>query len=159
LLQERDQLAALLKLDEGGRIQELIEPDMGLAKQLREANEKRERLNTDGHQTKDEYTDALTALAIAKSQINTLHQGKRAQEERCPELESRLHREERALARGQASTGPAEVEMLRVIIQRQLLSQQARKQAREYLLEAAQQLGGKDERLDEAIKLFEGGEL
>jgi hypothetical protein len=39
LIQERDQMSNLLKLNEDGRIQDLIQQNMGLAKSLREANE------------------------------------------------------------------------------------------------------------------------
>jgi predicted nucleic acid-binding Zn-ribbon protein len=77
LLLEREQMAALLKLNEAGRIQELIEQNVSLAKNLREANEKVDRLFRESNADKDAYTDALRDLAIAKSQINRLHQEKR----------------------------------------------------------------------------------
>jgi tetratricopeptide (TPR) repeat protein len=88
LLQERDQMAALLKLNEAGRIQDLIEQNMSLAKNLREANEKVERLNRESNADKDAITDALRDLAIAKSQINSLHQEKREQDQRLADLEA-----------------------------------------------------------------------
>src|SRR5690606_36025418 len=64
LLLERDQMAALLKLNEAGRIQQLIEQNMGLAKQLREATEKVDRLDLDNNATKDELTETLHDLAM-----------------------------------------------------------------------------------------------
>jgi predicted nucleic acid-binding Zn-ribbon protein len=94
LLRERDQMAALLKLNEAGRIQELIEQNMALAKNLREANEKVDRLFRESNADKDAYTDALRDLAIAKSQINRLHQEKREQDQRLADLEDRLRNEE-----------------------------------------------------------------
>ena len=94
LLRERDQMAALLKLNEAGRIQELIEQNMALAKNLREANEKVDRLFRESNADKDAYTDALRDLAIAKSQINRLHQEKREQDQRLADLENRLRNEE-----------------------------------------------------------------
>lgn len=159
LLQERDQMAALLKLNEAGRIQDLIEQNMSLAKNLREAGEKVDRLNRESNADKDAITDSLRDLAIAKSQINRLHQDKREQEKRLADLESRLKNEEQALSSGQVAADPAEVEVLRDIIQRQLRVQERRRQARDLLVDAAKELGAKDERLAKAIELFDGQEI
>jgi chromosome segregation ATPase len=159
LLLERDQMAALLKLNESGRIEQLIEQNMGLAKSLREANEKVDRLNKDNNAAKDDIVDALRDLAIAKSQINRLQQENRAQTKRIVELSERLKGEEKALAKGEASADPAEVEMLREVIRRQLRVQERRRQAKELLVEAVKDLGKQDERLNEAIELFDGGEV
>ena len=159
LLQERDQMAALFKLNEAGRIQDLIEQNMTLAKNLREANEKVDRLNRDSNADQDATTAALRDLAIAKSQINRLHQDKREQEQRLAELENRLKNEEQALAKGQLAADPAEVEVLRDIIKRQLRVQERRRQARDLLVEAAKEMGAKDERLAKAIELFDAQEI
>ena len=110
LLQERDQMSALLKLNEAGRMQDLIEQNMALAKNLREANEKVERLNRESNADKDAITDALRDLAIAKSQINSLHQEKLAQDKRIAELKNRLENEENALANGQVAADPMEID-------------------------------------------------
>ena len=159
LLQERDQMSALLKLNEDGRIQDLIQQNMGLAKNLREANEKVERLNLDNNSAKDDITDALRDLAIAKSQINKLHQDKREQDKRLEELETHLKGEESSLASGKTSANPEEVSVLRDIIQRHLRVQERRRQARDLLVEAVKDMGSKDERIAQAIKLFDGQEI
>ena len=159
LLQERDQMSALLKLNEDGRIQDLIQQNMGLAKNLREANEKVERLNLDNNSAKDDITDALRDLAIAKSQINKLHQDKREQDKRLAELEKRLQSEESALKTGQVAANPEEVAVLRDIIQRQLRIQERRRQARDLLVDAVKEMGSKDERVAQAIQLFDGQEI
>lgn len=159
LLQERDQMAALFKLNEAGRIQDLIEQNMTLAKNLREANEKVDRLNRDSNADQDATTAALRDLAIAKSQINRLHQDKREQEQRLAELENRLKNEEQALAKGQLAADPAEAGVLRDIIKRQLRVQERRRQARDLLVEAAKEMGAKDERLAKAIELFDAEEI
>jgi predicted Zn-dependent protease len=156
LLQERDRMSDLLSLNEDGRIQDLIQQNMGLAKNLREANEKVERLNLDNNSTKDDVIVALQNLAIAKSQINKLHQEKREQDQRLAELEKRLQGEETALANGQASNNPEEVAMLRDIIQRQLRVQERRRQARDLLIQAVKDMGAKDEQLSKAVELFDG---
>lgn len=159
LVQERDQMAALLKLNEAGRIQELVEQNMSLAKNLREANEKVERLNLDNNVTKDDMTDALRDLAMAKSQINRLQQEKRGQDKRLADLENRLKGEEASLAAGSASSDPAEVDTLREIIRRQLRVQERRRQARDLLLEAVKQMGTQDQNLAQAIEMFDGQEV
>lgn len=159
LMLEREQMSNLLKLNEDGRIQDLIQQNMGLAKNLREANEKVERLNIDNNSAKDDIIDALRDLAIAKSQINKLHQERRDQDKRLADLEQRLKGEESALSNGQVAADPAEVAVLRDIIQRQLRVQERRRQARDLLIEAVKDMGSKDERIAQAITLFEGQEI
>ncbi|MGA0854015.1 MAG: tetratricopeptide repeat protein, partial [Luteolibacter sp.] len=159
LIQERDQMSALLKLNESGRIQDLIEQNMSLAKNLREANEKVESLSKENNSDKDAYTDALRDLAIAKSQINKLQLEKREQEKRLDELEKRLMSEEAALAKGESNADPAEADLLREIIKRQLRTQERRRQARELLVDAARELGNGDERISQAIEIFDAGEV
>ncbi|MEI6175998.1 MAG: tetratricopeptide repeat protein [Verrucomicrobiota bacterium] len=159
LLQERDQMSKLLKINEPGRIQDLIEQNMAYAKNLREANEKLDRMNRESNADKDSINAAIRDLAIAKSQINRLHQDKRDQEKRLADLEARLKSEELALSKQKPDADPAEVEMLRDIIKRQLRVQESRRQARALLVEAAKDLGTKDERLANAIALFDGQEI
>jgi tetratricopeptide (TPR) repeat protein len=159
LTQERDQMSALLKLNESGRIQDLIEQNMSLAKNLREANEKVESLSRENNADKDAYADALRDLAIAKTQINNLQQEKREQDRRVAELEVRLKSEEAALAKGESNADPAETELLRDIIKRQLRTQERRRQARELLVDAARELGTGDERISKAIEIFDTGEI
>lgn len=159
LLLERDQMSALLKLNEGGRIQEMIEQNMALAKSLRESNEKIDRLYRESNGDKDQLTESLRDLAIAKSQINRLHQEKKEQEKRLAELESRLEQEEDALASGNASEDPAEVLILRDIIKRQLGVQSRRIQARNLLVDATKKLSIQDPQLAEAIALFDSQEI
>ncbi len=158
LLRERDQLAALLKLNEESRISELINQNMGLARELREANDRVERLNRDSNATKDAFTEALRDLALAKTQINRLQQEHREQEQRLAGLREQLRNEEALLARNPGAD-PAEAEMLREIIRRQLRTQEHRRQAREFLLETARDLGREDERIAEAIDILDGVEL
>ena len=159
LTKERDQMSALLKLNESGRIQDLIEQNMSLAKNLREANEKVESLSRENNADKDAYTEALRDLAIAKTQINNLQQEKREQDRRVAELEVRLKSEEAALAKGESNADPAETELLREIIKRQLRTQERRRQARELLVDAARELGTGDERISKAIEIFDTGEI
>ncbi len=159
LASERDQMKAVLKLNEAGRIQDLIEQNMSLAKKLRDANSKVDTLNRDNNTTKDDFTDALRDLAVAKSQINRLNQERRAQDKRLADLEARLKSEQAALAESHASSDPAEIETLRNIIKRQLLTQERRRQASAILIEAAKHLGSTDANVASAISLLEGEEI
>ncbi|MEI6675483.1 MAG: tetratricopeptide repeat protein [Verrucomicrobiota bacterium] len=159
LAAERDQMKAVLKLNEAGRMQDLIEQNMSLAKKLREANGKVDTLNRDNNATKDDFTDALRDLAVAKSQINRLNQERRAQDKRLADLENRLKLEQTALADSRASSDPVEIETLRNIIKRQLLTQERRRQASSILIAAAKNLGAADPNVASAINLLEGEEI
>ena len=159
LLQEREQMSALLKLNDNSRIHELIQQNIGLAKNLREANDKVERLNLDNNHTKDEFTAAIRDLSLAKFQINKFHQEKREQDSRLTELENRLKNEASALAKGQVATDPAETAVLRDIIQRQLRIQERRRQARDLLIGAVKDLATQDPSIAEAINLFDSQEI
>ena len=63
------------------------------------------------------------------------------------------------MSNGQIAADPAEVAVLRDIIQRQFRVQERRRQARDLLIEAVKDMGSKDERIAQAISLFEGQEI
>ncbi len=155
LLAERDQMAALLKLNEGGRIQDLIEQNMSLAKKLRESSEKLDRLYKDSNSDKDQITEALRDLAIAKSQINSLRSENKKHEERLLVLQKKLEEEQQRLASADVGSDPAEVAVLRDIIQRQLRLQKRKQQARQLLVRAVKDLSSQDNQLAEAVKMLE----
>jgi len=159
LLREREQMAALLKLNESGRIEELVAQNVGLSRSLREKQEQVDRLSLDNNAAKDEVNEAKRNLAIAKSKINRLHQEKREQDERISELTEKLRQEELLLTSGQATVDSEELEMLREVIRRQLRVQERRRQAKDLLVDAVKSLGQEDDRLKEAIELFDGTEL
>ena len=157
LMRERDQMSALLKLNEGTQIQTLIDQNMALAKQLREAGEKLERLNQDNNANQDALIEATRDLAIAKQNINDLKREKIAQEKRRSELEGRLRGEDQQLAEGGGD--PAEVEMLRGIIQKQIRIQERRRKAAEILLETARDRAKDDEKVAQALDLYTQEEM
>ena len=159
LLREREQMAALLKLNESGRIEELVAQNVGLSRSLREKQEQVDRLSLDNNSAKDEIVEAKRNLAIAKSQINRLHQEKREQDKRISELSEKLRQEELLLTSGQATVDSEELEMLREVIRRQLRVQERRRQAKDLLVDAVKSLGQEDDRLKEAVELFDGTEL
>ena len=157
LLREKEQMAALLKLSEGSRIQEVIDQNLGLAKQLREAQENVERLNKANNATQDQLLEAMRDLAIAKGNINDFKREKIAQEKRMADMERRLRAEAAGLAAGNAD--PAEADMLRALIQKQLRIQERRRKAGELLVDAVREKAEKDETLREAVQLYEQSEL
>lgn len=160
LLRERDHMAALLKLSESGRMQQLIERNMGLAKELREAKERVERINKDNDDTKDELTEALRDLAITKRKIIDLQTEKRSQDQRMSQLELQLKSDEKSLASGGAAASDEEAKTLRDIIQRQQRVLERRKQAAELLLEAAKKKSATgDANYDEAVALLTDEEV
>ncbi len=159
LLQERDQMSAMLKLNADGRIQDLIQQNIGLAKNLREAEENVERLNKENNASKDDLTAATRDLAMAKRQINSLKQERQKQDARIDELKKRLEGEDVALAAGQATANSEEVAALREIIQKLMRTQERRRQAKELLIDAVKEMGVKDEQIAKATQLFDGEEL
>lgn len=159
LLLEREQMSALLKLNEDGRIQDLIDQNMSLAKSLREAKDRFDRLYRESNADKDAITDALRDLAVAKSQIQRLREEKTQQEARIAELEAQLAKEDASLASGTSSTDPQEVIVLREIIKRQIVSQKRRQQASELLIAAVRKLGSDDAQLASALDVLEGEEV
>jgi Flp pilus assembly protein TadD len=160
LLRQRDHMAALLKLNETGRIQQLIEQNMGLAKELREAKERVERLHKNQEQTNDQLTEALRDLAIAKTKIIGLQKEKQEQQQRLTELEMQLQNNEKSLAKGEASASKEEADTLREIIKRQLRVQERRKHAAHLLLQAAKkQMTAGDSDYDEALAMLTDQEV
>jgi tetratricopeptide (TPR) repeat protein len=154
LLSERDQMAALLKLSESGRIQQLIEQNMGLAKELREAKERVARIDKDNNDTKDELTDALRDLAITKSKIIGLQTEKRAQDQRLADLEMQLKASEKSIATGEGVANDEEASALRDIIKRQLRVQDRRKKQAALLLDAAKTSTSPESLVTEAVTMM-----
>jgi pentatricopeptide repeat protein len=159
LLRERDQMNALLKLNESSRIEELVAQNVALSKSYREAKEQVDRLQSDNDASKDLIVEAQRDLAIAKSRINRLNQEKADQDKRISELTEKLRQEELLLESREETADAEEVEMLREVIRRQLRAQERRRQAKELLVDAVKNLGQDDARLKEAIELFDGTEL
>lgn len=159
LATERDQMRALLNLSDAGRLQELIEQNTSLHKNLRETQAKYDTLYREHGAANDELAAAITDLAVAKGQINRFKQEKRRQDQHLAELQARLRGEERALSGGLVAADAEEIAMLRNVINRQLMIQERRKQQTRILLDGAKQLGDKDPKIREAIELLEGDDL
>ena len=159
LTQERNQLRELLKLNEGSQVQTLIEQNMGLAKQLREASENVDRLNREVNANQDELLTSMRDFALAKEAINAFKREKAAQDKRIAELEARLRAEDKSLAEGNSGATSEETEMLRGLVQKQLRVQKRQRQAVQILLDAAGEKAKNDDKYKQALSLFEGAEL
>jgi hypothetical protein len=157
LLREKEQMASLLKLSEGSRIQEVIDQNLGLAKDLRVAEEKIKNLSDQNNANLDELTTAYRDLAIAKSNINDFKREKAAQDQRIADMERRLRTEAAGLAASGAD--PAEADMLRALIQKQLRIQERRRKSSEILLDAVRDKAKNDEKIGEALAQYEKSEL
>ncbi len=157
LLRERDQMAALLKLNEAGQLQQVVDQNMALDRELRETKQRYETLQEDSDASKDDLLQALRDLTISKLRIQEFRREKAAQERRIDELQSRLMREDRALASGE--TNSAETQMLRDIIKKQMDIQEKRREAREILLATLEKKGEADESIRRAMNVYKGAEL
>lgn len=157
LLRERDQMAALLKLNEAGQLQEVIDQNMALDRELRETKERYELLQEDTEATKDDLLEALRDLAISKLRIQEFRREKTEQQQRITELQERLRLEESQL--DSAAGDPAEVAMLRGIIQRQLAVQEKRAEARDLLMETLSAKAREDENIRRAVQVWQSKEL
>lgn len=157
LLREKDQMAALLKLNESGRIQDLISQNVTLAAQLRQAEERVKKLSEGSDADQKLYIEALNDLAIAKSQIGRLQTDRKEQDKRLSDLEARLKSEQDALASGAANN--EEVRTLRQIISKQLVAQKRRTQAREELENAAKAFAADNPDYAKALDLMTGSDV
>jgi tetratricopeptide (TPR) repeat protein len=159
LIRDKAQLSALLKLSEEGRIQQLIDQNMSLAKELREAKERVDLLNQNAFQTKDELEVANRDLAIAKLKIREFQADKRKQDESIVELRQRLDSDNKSLSDNKNTVSNEEAETLRGVVKRQIKQFERAKQAAELLLNAAKDKIGATEDYRKALSLLEGEEV
>lgn len=159
LTQERNQLRELLKLNEGNQVTTLIEQNMGLAKQLRDATENVERLNREVNANQDELVLAMRDFALAKEAINAYKREKAAQDKRISDLESRLQSEDKSLAAGESGASAEETKMLRDLVQKQLRVQKRQREGVQILLDAAGDNAKNDEKYKEALSLLNQAEM
>jgi Flp pilus assembly protein TadD/predicted nucleic acid-binding Zn-ribbon protein len=159
LLRDKAQLSALLKLSEEGRIQQLIEQNVSLAKELREAKERVDLLNKNAFQNADQLEEAKRDLGIAKFKIREFQADKRQQEESIQELRMRLEVDSKNLADGKNTSSSEEAETLRGVVKRQIKQLECAKQAAELLLSAAKDKIGATDDYRKALSLLDGEEI
>jgi tetratricopeptide (TPR) repeat protein len=146
LLVERDQMSALLKLNESERVQLLIKQNMDMGRKLNTARERLKTLHSDNNTTKDQLIEAKRDLAQAKGRLIDFQRENASQKSRLEAMEQRLRAAgvelQDELADGKV--GPKvreEMEMLRDIISRQLRIQEHRKSAKNAVMAEIRKIG------------------
>lgn len=161
LLRERDELKELLKVSEGDRIAKLIEQNMGLARELREAKERMELASKNSFQSNEQLVEALRDLSIAKAKIREFQTEKRRQDENIRHLEMQLQQERKLLTDGKNTVNQEEADTLRGIVDRRSKQLERTKQAIHWLMEAAKEKAQISESTEykQALALLDGEEM
>lgn len=157
LMRERDSMANLLKLNEAGQLQQVIDQNLALDRELRESTQRYDALQENNDATKHDLLEALRDLAISKRRIQLFRKEKNEQDARMNELQARLKEEQQSLATSGGDKN--EVEMLKGIIQRQLKIQEKRHEARELLLTTLDEKAEQNEDIRRAMNIFKGADL
>lgn len=157
LLAERDRMKALLDLNEAGQLQQVIDQNLALDRELRETKKRYEALQEDSDASKDDLLQALRDLAISKMRIQQFRQQDAEQQKRLAELEQRLQAEASTVDR--TAVNPGEAAMLRGIIERQLKVQEKRAEARQILLDSLGEKAQEDDDIRRAMAIYQGAEL
>lgn len=164
LIEERDQMRALLKINEADRIQKLITQNVSLSKELNEAKANLELVQKDGNASKDKILLAKQALVVAKAKIQNLQKSDMQSKLRTDRLEKRLKQaEEDLLAQLNGGTlnrrGKEEVALLRGVIDKLKAKMQAQQGAAELLLKQGEKMGEKDNIWKDALARINGDKL
>lgn len=161
LLLQRDQMAALLKLNESERVQLLIKQNMDLGRDLKTARDRLKTLHSDNNATKDQLIEAKRDLAQAKGRMIDFQRENASQKRRLEAMEDRLRAAGTelgsALETGKPDTkSREEMEMLRDIISRQLRIQEHRRSAKDAVMTEIRKIGQQNGPLVDNIQgLFE----
>ena len=161
LLVQRDQMAALLKLNESERVQLLIKQNMDLGRDLKIARDRLKELHTTNNTTKDQLIEAKRDLAQAKGRLIDFQRENASQKSRLEAMENRLRAAGTELKEDLQSVkidprSREEMEMLRDIISRQLRIQEHRRNAKEAVMAEIRKMGQQQGPLIENIQgLFE----
>jgi len=163
LVEERDQMKSLLKMDEGGRIQKLITQNVTLSKEINEAKANLDLVQKDASSSKEKILYAKQALVVAKAKIQNLQKANTQGNLRMERLEKRLEQaEEDLLAQlngGQLNRrGQEEVSMLRGVIDKLKAKVSAQQGAAKLLLDQGERMGEKDATWKAAMARINGDE-
>lgn len=164
LLKERDQLSELLQLNQGDRIQRLIEQNMTLARNLRESEEAIDSLAKNADLAAEESLRAQRDLAMAKAQIIELRKESDAELERTLTLERRLAEAHTELtARENISDLDEDLreenEMLREVAEKLLVTHKRRREQANLLIAAAKERADQDPSYEQAVNQLLGEEM
>ena len=164
ILRERDQMTHLLNLNESNRVQQMINQNMALGKQVRQLHETIASLSRDNNSTKDQLIQARQDLAIAKQRILDLRQEEQGRRARLDQLRKKLLEAEAQIALDESSpdlddTARAEITTLKGIIKRQLFAQELRHQKRTLILDQLARLSQQHPELADAIDALSRAEF
>lgn len=164
LLKERDQLSELLQLNQGDRIQRLIEQNMTLARNLRESQEAIDNLAKNADIAAEESLRAQRDLAMAKSQIIELRKESDAELQRTLTLERRLAEAHTELAARENISDldedlREENEMLREVAEKLLVTHKRRREQANLLIAAAKERADEDPSYEQAVTQLLGEEM
>lgn len=163
LLKERDHLAELLQLNQGDRIQRLIEQNMTLARDLRVAEESVQNLAEDADSKTEELLEAKRDLSLAKARIIEQREESDAEANRARSLESKLKDAYEELKTRESlsdldSDLAEENHVLRGVVDRLLRTQQRRREQASLLLETAKK-EEQDQNLMQAVEQLVGEKM
>jgi len=94
LIEERDQMKALLKMNEADRVQELITQNVALSKELNEAQANLDAVQGDSNSKKEVILLAKQRLVVAKAKIDNLQKSNTQANARMEKLDKRLKQAE-----------------------------------------------------------------
>ena len=163
LLKERDHLAELLKLNQGDRIQRMLEENLTLARNLREAEEIAKNLSDSEDEGAKELLEAKRDIALAKSKIIEQRSENDAQMQRSRELERKLTEAYDELKARESladldSDLAEENRVLRKVADRFLTTQKRRREQAALLLKTAKE-NKQDSNLAQAVEQLVGEEI
>ncbi|MFT7173542.1 MAG: DNA repair exonuclease SbcCD ATPase subunit, partial [Paracoccaceae bacterium] len=149
LVDERDRMKSLLKLNEADRVLELVTQNVTLNKELNEAQANLDAVQSEANSKKDVILLAKQQLVVAKFKIETLQKSNTQANLRMERLEKHLKQaEEDLLAQLNGDElnerGKEEVAMLREIIDKQRAKLAAQVGAAKLLMQQADRMGEKD---------------
>lgn len=163
LLKERDHLAELLQLNQGDRIQRLIEQNMTLARNLREAEDTMNNLSKNVDAKANELSNAKRDISLAKAKIIAQREESDAEIQRRQTLERKLaDAYEELKAREELSDLDSDLvdenRVLREVADKLLRTQKRRREQAALIVKAAREKED-DPDTSEAIQQLFGQEL
>lgn len=163
LIGERDQMKALLKMNEADRVQELITQNVTLSKELNEAKANLDAVQAEANSKKEVILLAKQQLVVAKAKIGNLQKSNTQAKQRMDRLEKRLQQAEEDLlsqlnGKELNKRGQEEVAMLREIIDKQKAKMAAQLGAAKLLLEQADRKAQTDHHFKDAMARIHGNQ-
>ena len=161
LIGERDQMKALLKMNEADRVQELITQNVTLSQELNEAKANLDAVQAEANSKKEVILLAKQRLVVAKAKIENLQKANTQANLRMSRLEKRLQQAEADLlsqlnGKELNQRGREEVAMLREIIEKQKAKMAAQLGAAQLLLEQGERKAENDTHFKDAMARIRG---